>query len=85
VSILIIPTAVSVVHRREKFDAAVIIAFVARGSEPSARQTERSGKRREKFGAVVIIAFVVRGSDPSARQAERSGKRRYAPPATQKS
>jgi hypothetical protein len=43
----IISTAISFVHRREKFDAAVgvMVALVAHGSELSARQAKRSWKR----------------------------------------
>jgi hypothetical protein len=52
-----IPTDISFVHRREKFDAASSLRyecamsahdykrFVARGNEPSARQAERNGLR----------------------------------------
>jgi hypothetical protein len=55
--------------------------FVARGSEPSARQAEHSGKRGCGSGSphlrlkILNKRFVARGSKPSARQAERSGKR----------
>jgi hypothetical protein len=52
--------------------------FVARGSEPSERQAERSGKR-ECGGRQPPPAkrFVTRGSEPSEGRAERSGKREY--------
>jgi hypothetical protein len=50
--------------------------FVARDSEPSARQAERNAK----WGCGgdnphLPSIFVARGSEPSARQAERSGNR----------
>ena len=35
-------TAISLVHRREKFDATAMAKFIARGIEPTAGETERS-------------------------------------------
>jgi hypothetical protein len=46
--------------------------FVARGSEPSARQAERSGKRGYGGGSPHLRSV---GSEPLARRTERSGKR----------
>jgi|AntAceMinimDraft_5_1070358.scaffolds.fasta_scaffold210163_2 hypothetical protein len=52
-SLATIPTAISYVQQREKFDAtaqssaklaARMVAFVARGSEPTAGEAERSGE-----------------------------------------
>ena len=34
-------TAISLVHRREKFDATAMAKFIARGIEPTAGETER--------------------------------------------
>jgi hypothetical protein len=42
-SLATIPTATKFVHRREKFGAVVIVAFVARRSEPITGEAERSG------------------------------------------
>jgi hypothetical protein len=46
VPLLKISTAFSFIHRRKKLDATAMVAFVARGSEPSAGEAERSGEGR---------------------------------------
>ena len=40
-SLATFPTAVSLVHRREKFDATAMAKFIARGIEPTTGETER--------------------------------------------
>jgi hypothetical protein len=94
------PTTVLFVHRREKFDATTMVAFVQRKARGSGDPPPTSIKQlasaaaamsstnvsalqtsavynltSAQVGAQAGGRIVARGSEPIARQAERSGKR----------